>query len=56
MLFVLFMVRSVNLSEIAVAMDAKATIESRYKRVRRFFLNLSLILPVYLDRFILFFH
>lgn len=38
MLLALFVVRSVNLSEIAVAMDGKkACIESRYKRVYRFF-------------------
>lgn len=37
MLLALFMVRSVNLSEIAVAMPGEALIESRYKRVKRFF-------------------
>lgn len=38
MLLALFIVRSVNLSEIAVAMDGdKANIHSRYKRVYRFF-------------------
>ncbi|RJT47007.1 transposase, partial [Legionella taurinensis] len=38
MLLALFMVRSVNLSEIAVAMDGdRASIDSRYKRVYRFF-------------------
>lgn len=37
-LLALFLVRSVNLSEIAVAMDDdKASIDSRYKRVYRFF-------------------
>lgn len=38
MLLALFLVRSVNLSEIAVAMEGdKASIDSRYKRVYRFF-------------------
>lgn len=38
MLLALFIVRSVNLSEIAVAMDGtKASIDSRYKRAYRFF-------------------
>jgi hypothetical protein len=37
MLLALFTVRTVNLSEIAVAFCSKATIESRYKRIRRFF-------------------
>ncbi|KTC87183.1 hypothetical protein [Legionella brunensis] len=38
MLLALFTVRSINLSEIAVAMDGKkASIESCYKRVYRFF-------------------
>ncbi len=45
MLLALFLVRSINLSEIAVAMDgARASIDSRYKRVYRFFQNLSWIL------------
>jgi hypothetical protein len=43
MLLALFMVRSVNLSEIAVAMDGeKASIDSRYKRVYRFFSKFEL--------------
>jgi hypothetical protein len=38
MLLALFVVRSVNLSELAVAMDGnKSSIDSRYKRVYRFF-------------------
>lgn len=37
MLLALFIVRTVNLSEIAVAMDCKASIDSRYKRIHRFF-------------------
>lgn len=37
MLLALFTVRSVNLSEIAVAMQGEVLIESRYKRVKRFF-------------------
>lgn len=37
MLIALFIVRTVNLSEIAVAMESKATISSRYKRIKRFF-------------------
>lgn len=38
MLLALFMVRTINLSEIAVAMDGgKASIDSRYKRACRFF-------------------
>lgn len=37
MLIALFIVRSVNLSEIAVAMQDEVQIESRYKRVKRFF-------------------
>lgn len=38
MLLALFMVRTVNLSEISVAMDgSKASIDSRYKRIHRFF-------------------
>lgn len=38
MLLALFIVRTVNLSEIAVAMDgSKASIDSRYKRIHRFF-------------------
>lgn len=43
MLLGLFIVRSVNLSEIAVAMDgSKASIDSRYKRIYRFFSNFEL--------------
>lgn len=43
MLLGLFIVRSVNLSEIAVAMDGgKASIDSRYKRVYRFFSTFEL--------------
>lgn len=43
MLLALFMVRSVNLSEIAVAMNGdKASIDSRYKRIYRFFSNFEL--------------
>ena len=43
MLLTLFVVRSVNLSEIAVAMDGKgASIDSRYKRVYRFFSKFEL--------------
>lgn len=43
MLLALFMVRSVNLSEIAVAMDGtKASIDSRYKRIYRFFSTFEL--------------
>lgn len=37
MLLALFKVRTVNLSEIAVAFDSKASVESRYKRLYRFF-------------------
>lgn len=37
MLLALLKVRTVNLSEIAVAFDSKASIESRYKRLYRFF-------------------
>lgn len=37
MLLALFSVRTVNLSEIAVAFAAKAEINSRYKRLQRFF-------------------
>ncbi|WP_165482675.1 hypothetical protein [Legionella gresilensis] len=37
MLLTLFTVRSVNLSELSVAMQGKASIHSRYKRVLRFF-------------------
>lgn len=43
MLLGLFIVRSVNLSEIAVAMDgSKASIDSRYKRIYRFFSKFEL--------------
>lgn len=43
MLLALFVVRSVNLSEIAVAMEGKkASIDSRYKRVYRFFSGFEL--------------
>ncbi len=43
MLLALFIVRSVNLSEIAVAMDGDtASIDSRYKRVYRFFSKFEL--------------
>lgn len=43
MLLGLFIVRSVNLSEIAVAMDGgKANINSRYKRIYRFFSSFEL--------------
>ena len=43
MLLALFIVRSVNLSEIAVAMNGdKASIESRYKRIYRFFAKFEL--------------
>lgn len=37
MLLALFTVRTVNLSEIATAFCSNSTIESRYKRIRRFF-------------------
>lgn len=37
MLLALFVVRTVNLSEIAVAFSSKAEISSRYKRLQRFF-------------------
>lgn len=42
MLLALFMVRSVNLSEIAVAMPSETLIASRYKRVKRFFAGFEL--------------
>lgn len=43
MLLALFIVRSVNLSEIAVAIDGgKASIDSRYKRIYRFFSKFEL--------------
>lgn len=42
MLLALFTVRSVNLSEIAVAMQSEALIESRYKRIKRFFAHFEL--------------
>ena len=43
MLLALFVVRSVNLSEIAVAMDGnRASIDSRYKRIYRFFSQFEL--------------
>ena len=37
MLIALFIVRTVNLSEIAVAFSSKASVSSRYKRLQRFF-------------------
>lgn len=37
MLIALFVVRTVNLSEIAVAFSSKANVNSRYKRLQRFF-------------------
>ena len=37
MLLALFAVRTVNLREIAVAFDSDALIDSRYKRIKRFF-------------------
>jgi hypothetical protein len=37
MLLALFVVRTVNLSEIAVAFSSKAAVSSRYKRLQRFF-------------------
>jgi len=37
MLLALFAVRTVNLSEIAVAFSSKSTVSSRYKRLQRFF-------------------
>lgn len=37
MLLALFAAKSVNLSEIAVAMQGEALVESRYKRLKRFF-------------------
>ena len=42
MLLALFVVRSVNLSEIAVAIQGEVLIESRYKRVKRFFSGFEL--------------
>ena len=45
MLLALFSVRSVNLREIAVGMESKTLIDSRYKRCKRFFPNLNLIIP-----------
>lgn len=37
MLIALFIVRTVNLSEVAVAFSSKASVSSRYKRLQRFF-------------------
>jgi hypothetical protein len=42
MLLALFVVRTVNLSEIAVAFCSKAEIDSRYKRLQRFFRKFSI--------------
>ena len=42
MLIALFITRTVNLSELAVAMASKAEIDSRYKRLQRFFRQFSL--------------
>jgi hypothetical protein len=39
MLMALFIVRTVNLSEIALAMDTRAQASSRYKQIQRFFKN-----------------
>ncbi|HHT0595085.1 TPA: hypothetical protein ACTXXA_003738 [Legionella anisa] len=55
MLLALFMVRSVNLSEIALAMPGEVLIESRYKRIKRFFLDFHLILTPFLVGFIYYF-
>jgi hypothetical protein len=41
MLLALFVVRTVNFRELAVAFDSRAQIDSRYKRIKRFFSGLS---------------
>lgn len=45
MLLALFAVRTVNLSEIAVAFASEAEISSRYKRLSVFLLNSNLTIP-----------
>ena len=42
MLLALFITRTVNMSELAVAMASKAQIDSRYKRLQRFFSQFSI--------------
>ncbi len=42
MLVALFVVRTVNLSEIAVAFSSKADLNSRYKRLQRFFAKFNI--------------
>lgn len=57
MLLALFVVRSINLSEIAVAMVSSSKIESRYRRVRRFFAHFEFdFLCISRWIFLLFFH
>ena len=45
-LLALLKVRTVNLREIAVAVDSKAQIDSRYKRLKRFFAGFKIDLDV----------
>lgn len=42
MLLALISVRTVNLKELAVAFESKASIDSRYKRLKRFFANFKI--------------
>lgn len=51
MLLALFVVRTVNLSEIAVAFSSKANVNSRYKRLQRFFAKFKMDYPI-IARFI----
>lgn len=45
MLLALLKVRTVNLTELACAFTSKATIDSRYKRIKRFFKDVTINFP-----------
>jgi Transposase DDE domain len=46
MLVALFKVRTINLMELACGFSSKATLDSRYKRVRRFFKDFTISFPL----------
>ncbi len=45
MLLALIKVRTINLTELAVGFESEATIDSRYRRIKRFFKEMEISLP-----------
>jgi hypothetical protein len=46
MLMALFKVRTINLTELACGFSSNATIDSRYKRIKRFFKDFTIDFPL----------